>query len=57
MDLNKDGKVDLVSANSGNANQSVVYRFGSGDGTFLAANALTAGSSTYGVAVADVNGV
>ncbi len=57
VDLNKDGKIDLVSANSGNANQSVVYRFGSGDGTFLAANALTAGSSTYGVAVADVNGV
>lgn len=55
VDLNKDGKADLVSANSGNANQAVVYRFGVGDGTFLAANAFTAGSSAYGVAVADVN--
>ena len=55
VDLNKDGKVDLVSANSGNANQSVVFRIGGGDGTFMTANALTAGSSTYGVAVADFN--
>lgn len=55
VDLNKDGKVDLVSANSGNGNQAVVYRLGSGDGTFTAANAFTAGSSSFGVVVGDFN--
>lgn len=55
VDLNKDGKPDIVSANSGNANQAVMFRLGSGDGQFQAATAFTAGSSAYGVAVADFN--
>lgn len=55
VDLNKDGKVDIVSANSGNANQAVMFRLGNGDGQFQTATAFTSGSSAYGVAVADFN--
>lgn len=55
VDLNKDGKVDLVSANSGQAAQALVYRLGNGDGTFGNPTSYTAGSSTFGVAAVDLN--
>jgi len=55
VDLNKDGKIDLLSANSGNANNAVAYRLGNGEGTFQNAGFFTAGSSAFGLTVADVN--
>ena len=53
-DLDKDGNVDLVSANAGSNTVSVF--FGNGDGTFLpAVNYGTSGGPT-GVVLADIDG-
>lgn len=53
-DLNRDGKLDLVVANNGGGNISVLL--GNGDGTFKAPVNYTVGSNPYAVAVADLNG-
>ncbi len=55
VDLNKDGKTDLVSANSGQAQTAVAYRMGAGDGTFGNVTTQTAGNSTFGVVAVDLN--
>ncbi|MEG4859315.1 DUF4347 domain-containing protein, partial [Microcoleus sp. K1-B6] len=53
-DFNKDGNSDLVTANSGPNNVSLLL--GNGDGTFGAATYFGVGSSPYTVAVGDFNG-
>src|SRR5207248_2345115 len=53
-DVNGDGRLDLVVANSGNANVSVLL--GNGDGTFHRAANIVVGGLPSSVAVADVNG-
>ena len=50
VDLNSDGKLDVVLADDG----AVTVRLGGGDGTFGAAAGYTSGSA-FGVAVADLN--
>jgi hypothetical protein len=52
-DFNGDGKLDLVVANSGSNNVSVLL--GNGDGTFQAAVNYDAGSNPQFVAVGDFN--
>jgi hypothetical protein len=54
-DLNLDGKLDLVTANAGDDNISVLL--GKGDGTFQSATnyVLTGGANPYQVAVGDFN--
>ena len=52
-DLNRDGHVDVVTANSGDATLSVL--FGHGDGTFEPRHDLAVGLDPTGVALADVN--
>jgi hypothetical protein len=53
-DFNGDGKLDLVVANAGGNNASVLL--GKGDGTFQAAPNYSAGSTSLNVAVGDFNG-
>ena len=53
-DLNGDGKLDVVTANSNGNNLSL--RIGMGNGTFGAATPLSAGSSPIFVTTADVKG-
>jgi hypothetical protein len=52
-DLNKDGKQDLVVANS--QSNSIGVLLGNGAGTFLPQASTTVGSSPFGVAVGDLN--
>lgn len=53
-DFNKDGKLDLVTANDTGSSVSVLL--GNGDGTFPTRNDYVAGSFPHWVAVADFNG-
>src|SRR5260370_268992 len=53
-DFNGDGRLDLVVANFGSANVSVLL--GNGDGTFQAASNFPAGSNPRSVAVGDFHG-
>ena len=53
-DLNGDGNQDLVTANSGSANVSVLI--GTGSGTFAAATSFAVGNTPQSVAVGDFNG-
>jgi hypothetical protein len=54
-DFNSDGKIDLVSANSGSATVSILI--GNGDGTFQAATSIATGiTSVLGIAAGDVDG-
>jgi Ca2+-binding RTX toxin-like protein len=53
-DLNGDGKIDLVSANSDSATLSILL--GNGDGTFAPFPAVAVGSDPEAVTVADLNG-
>jgi hypothetical protein len=53
-DVNGDGKLDLVTANSGGNNVSVLL--GNGDATFGLATPYAAGTSPVSVALGDVNG-
>jgi hypothetical protein len=53
-DFNGDGKPDLVTANSGSNNVSVLL--GNGNGTFQSAVNYGAGSSPSSIAVGDFNG-
>jgi hypothetical protein len=68
-DVNGDGKLDLIAANLGIADQqglvngapppsagNVTVSLGNGDGTFRPAVAYTVGRNPISVAVADVNG-
>jgi microcystin-dependent protein len=53
-DVNGDGKPDIITANNGSNNVSVLL--GNGDGSFQAARTFAEGSHPMSVAVADVNG-
>ncbi len=53
-DVNADGKLDLIFANSGSASISVCM--GNGNGTFVAAVNYAVGSSPVSVAAGDLNG-
>lgn len=53
-DVNGDGKLDAVVANSGANAVSVL--FGNGDGTFQAPTSYSTGSGPAGLALADLNG-
>jgi hypothetical protein len=53
-DLTGDGKPDILTADSGSNDVSVLG--GNGDGTFAAAQRLAVGSRPYAVAVADLTG-
>ena len=53
-DLNGDGSLDLVTANRGSDDVSVLL--GNGDGTFQAAQAFAAGDGPRSVAIADLDG-
>jgi hypothetical protein len=53
-DVNGDGKLDIVTANSGSNNVSVL--FGDGSGSFGAANNFAVGGNPSSVAIADING-
>ncbi len=54
VDLNGDGKLDLVVENSGSNTVSVLL--GNGDGTFKAAVNYATGTTPWSLAVGDVNG-
>jgi hypothetical protein len=53
-DLNRDGKLDLITANLGG--NSVNVQMGNGDGTFQAARPYATGAAPASVAVGDFNG-
>src|SRR5207248_1091522 len=53
-DLNGDGKLDLVAANSGGSTVSVLL--GNGNGSFQTQTTAATGLAPYSVAVGDVNG-
>src|SRR5204863_512150 len=53
-DLNRDGHPDLVAANSGSGNVSVLL--GVGDGTFGSATNFSVGSGARSVVIGDYNG-
>ena len=55
-DVNKDGKLDLVTANSGATSNSVSVLLNNGNGTFGAPKTFAAGSTPYSVVAQDVNG-
>src|SRR5215831_5122606 len=52
-DLNNDGNLDIISADS--SNNEVVVMLGKGNGTFLLPKAFPTGSAPAGLAVADFN--
>src|SRR5215831_9769199 len=52
-DLNGDGKLDLVTANFGSGDVSVLI--GNGSGGFALAERLVGGASPFSVAVGDLN--
>ncbi len=54
VDVNRDGRLDVVTANAGSADVSVLL--GAGEGAFQAQQRFGVGSSPSSVAVADVNG-
>jgi len=53
-DLNGDGFLDIVTANTGDVNVSVLI--GNGDGTFASVTNYTVGSGPHGLALLDVEG-
>jgi hypothetical protein len=53
-DLNNDGNLDLVTANTGANNISILL--GKGDGSFGAATKFSVGSGPYSIASGDFNG-
>ena len=53
-DINKDGKLDAVTANYGSSTVSVFL--GKGDGTFQAAKQYTVTANPFDVAIGDFNG-
>src|SRR5262249_53714998 len=53
-DLNGDGKMDVVTANFGSNDVSVLL--GKGDGTFQGAQDYPAGNNPHSVAIGDLNG-
>src|SRR5262245_25633045 len=53
-DVNRDGRPDLATANSGSGTVSVLL--GNANGTFQSAQDFNVGVQLFGVAVADVNG-
>jgi hypothetical protein len=53
-DLNGDGFLDMVTANTGDVNVTVLL--GNGNGTFGAATDYTVGSGPHGLALLDVDG-
>jgi len=53
VDLNRDGKLDLVYTNAGFGTTGVMY--GNGDGTFSSPSEYLVGGYPYGVALADIN--
>lgn len=55
-DLNNDGKLDIVAANSVSGASTVSIVLGNGDGTFEPARSQAAGYSPTSLAVADLNG-
>jgi hypothetical protein len=57
-DVNHDGKLDLISANSGTSydGDTLTVLTNNGDGTFTFSATLTVGNLPYGVVAADVNG-
>lgn len=55
-DIDGDGFVDLVVANSGPGSTTVSILRGNGDGTFQAAQSAAAGSRPVAVALGDLNG-
>jgi hypothetical protein len=54
VDLNRDGKLDLVYTNSGFGTVGVMY--GNGDGTFLSPVEFPVGGWPYTVVIADLDG-
>src|SRR5690242_126992 len=52
-DLNHDGAADIVSANSGSNDVSVLM--GRGDGTFQVAQSVAVDDQPHAVAIADLN--
>jgi hypothetical protein len=54
IDLNGDGKLDLVTCNPGS--NSVSVQLGNGDGTFQAASTYTVAAYPVAVAAGDING-
>jgi hypothetical protein len=53
-DVNNDGKLDLLTANSGGNTVSIRYNNGQGD--FSTSTSVTVGNAPYGLALADVDG-
>jgi hypothetical protein len=57
VDFNKDGKLDLVVANSGNGGAGSEQAFtGQGDGTFVATSSLGVNTSIQSMAIGDFDG-
>jgi flagellin-like hook-associated protein FlgL len=54
IDLNGDGKLDIISGDSGTGKVSVFL--GNGDGTFKAPASYGGGGDDYALALADING-
>jgi hypothetical protein len=54
-DVNGDNKLDLLTANSGNGTAGVLLGTGTGSFGSLTTYSTGAGSSPYGIAVADIN--
>ena len=52
-DLNRDGVLDIVTANRGTSTLQVLY--GSGDGTFMAAEGFASGTGSRAVTAGDFN--
>jgi hypothetical protein len=55
-DMNGDGLPDIVVANNGSANVSLILQDSTNPGTFLSAIQIPVGSAPRSVAVADLNG-
>jgi FG-GAP-like repeat/FG-GAP repeat len=56
LDLNRNGKMDLVVSNSSGKSAGVDVFWGNGDGTFQPAQFFSAGSDTGWLAAGDLNG-
>ena len=54
VDLNRDGKLDLVYTNAGFGTAGVMY--GKGDGTFAQPTEFLVGGYPYGIVLTDLNG-